>query len=71
MIGKHLGAALRDELGLILHVLAAASDQKKCCETGRCENTHYCPLWSPTLSAKKCGKDGAPGFLGWWLRAES
>jgi hypothetical protein len=40
MIGKHLRAALRADLGLVLHILAAAGDQH---QRNRTHKEDYAP----------------------------
>jgi hypothetical protein len=51
MVGEEVGAALRNHLGLVLHILAAAGEEKHAADSSK----ERC---SPTLS-QKARKDGA------------
>jgi hypothetical protein len=37
MVGEEVGTALRNHLGLVLHVLPAAGEEKNCGESGESE----------------------------------
>jgi hypothetical protein len=79
MIGKHLRTPLRNQLGLILHILPAPGDEQKRGDAGENESPSREKLCSPTLATRSFRKDGAPGTAakpaqavgGWKLKAKS